>query len=583
MSYAEKVVAVGVEPVQAIGDADSYITDDPGVAGADFVIIPITKGTPRVSTAGFFALDDMVVRSSTNAYAIIGKTTEWAPGSDDGALLSHQITYATYVGLKRIMAPSPGPDTPAAEFARELMQRITGDHAIEALLVRTDADQASWRRWRRVRDMCGHSRALEIALVLAGGDDDVDRWRPEPVKLVIVPSAMFVLNDAGHPVLRRSDQRIVRELTDIGAAVAVQHEGDAGRHVSYLRYLSRPTDRDTAALYSDAYRDVLQVPLQPLMDHLESDTYATFEADLPKYDAYETAIAKALLGSSSSSSSKEAPLVVVAGAGRGPLVARVLAAAARAERPVRVVALEKNPGAMVELQRRNQLEWRGAVELVFGDMRSHEPAEMADILVSELLGSFGDNELAPECMDAAVRRLLRPAGVCIPCSYAAYLAPLSSSVLHARAAQYSQAHGLETPYVVNLHAARRLAASERMWQFDHHVQHPEPMQFARQKTVEFAVDGPAVVHGFAGYFDAVLYADVRLSIRPEDHTADMHSWFPMFFPLTVPLNVEHGEGVRASVWRRCAGRRVWYEWVAETRAAASIVHNVNGHQYWIGQ
>ncbi|KAJ2379908.1 hypothetical protein GGI05_006486, partial [Coemansia sp. RSA 2603] len=152
MSYTGKVVAVGVEPMQTIDDADDYITDDPGVKQADFVIVPITKGTPSVTKAGFFALDDMVVKSSTNAYAIIGKTTEWAPGSDNGTLLSQQTAYATYVGLKRIMAPFPESDTPVAVFARELMQRINGDHAIETLLLRMDADMASWRRWRRVRD-----------------------------------------------------------------------------------------------------------------------------------------------------------------------------------------------------------------------------------------------------------------------------------------------------------------------------------------------------------------------------------------------------------------------------------------------
>jgi len=31
----------------------------------------------------------------------------------------------------------------------------------------------------------------------------------------------------------------------------------------------------------------------------------------------------------------------------------------------------------------------------------------ADILVSELLGSFGDNELSPECLDGAMRFLKR--------------------------------------------------------------------------------------------------------------------------------------------------------------------------------
>ena len=35
------------------------------------------------------------------------------------------------------------------------------------------------------------------------------------------------------------------------------------------------------------------------------------------------------------------------------------------------------------------------------DMREWRAPEAADLLVSELLGSFGDNELSPECLDGA--------------------------------------------------------------------------------------------------------------------------------------------------------------------------------------
>ena len=51
------------------------------------------------------------------------------------------------------------------------------------------------------------------------------------------------------------------------------------------------------------------------------------------------------------------------------------------------------------------------------------------MLVSELLGSFGDNELSPECLDGA-QRFLKPGGVSIPQSYTSYLAPITASKLH---------------------------------------------------------------------------------------------------------------------------------------------------------
>ena len=40
---------------------------------------------------------------------------------------------------------------------------------------------------------------------------------------------------------------------------------------------------------------LLQVPLQPLQDNLELQTYETFERDTPKYAAYEEAVHAALL------------------------------------------------------------------------------------------------------------------------------------------------------------------------------------------------------------------------------------------------------------------------------------------------
>jgi hypothetical protein len=61
----------------------------------------------------------------------------------------------------------------------------------------------------------------------------------------------------------------------------------------------------------------------------------------------------------------------------------------------------------LSLQQRKLSEWKEQVGLLFGDMRSLEPPEPADIIVSELLGSFGDNELSPECLDGAMRFLKR--------------------------------------------------------------------------------------------------------------------------------------------------------------------------------
>lgn len=79
------------------------------------------------------------------------------------------------------------------------------------------------------------------------------------------------------------------------------------------------------------------------------------------------------------------------------------------------------------------------MSIVSSDMRYWDAPEKADILVcyhqlypgnsiltqylldlvlqvSELLGSFGDNELSPECLDGA-QRFLKEDGISIPSSY----------------------------------------------------------------------------------------------------------------------------------------------------------------------
>lgn len=62
-------------------------------------------------------------------------------------------------------------------------------------------------------------------------------------------------------------------------------------------------------------------------------------------------------------------------------------------------------------------------------MRELELPEKADVLVSELLGSFGDNELSPECLDGA-QKLLKDDGVSIPSRSTSFVKPTMSSKIY---------------------------------------------------------------------------------------------------------------------------------------------------------
>lgn len=74
--------------------------------------------------------------------------------------------------------------------------------------------------------------------------------------------------------------------------------------------------------------------------------------------------------SSENPKAKDPIVVMYFGAGRGPLIRKALMAATREQVTVKVIALDKNPNAIVTL--RNMIyeeKWQDQVELISGDMR----------------------------------------------------------------------------------------------------------------------------------------------------------------------------------------------------------------------
>ena len=389
-------------------------------------------------------------------------------------------------------------------------------------------------------------------------------------------------------------------------------------HLRYIRWLQQRQPRRTdVERYGSGYQDYLQVPLQPLTDNLESMTYEVFEKDPVKYDLYEQAIRKALRDWKDQAKSTSHPqgrvVVAVAGAGRGPLVTRALKASEAEQVDIELWAVEKNPNAYVLLQRHNRDDWSNRVTVVKSDMRSwkgpwredasllpypgtsintsHDPNHSPpisvptaghtpiDILISELLGSFGDNELSPECLDG-ILHLLAPHGISIPRSYTAFLTPVSAPKLHADISSRTSwdPTAPETPSVVWLYAIDYLSLKESppdptsiqsalssiapaepttatpaaapnvrpAWSFHH-----EPLveakalpisnaHNARHARLDFRTKHRGVCHGLGGYFESVLYPGVELSTNPntiEEKSAAMISWFPIFFPLKVSTTI----------------------------------------------
>lgn len=345
-----------------------------------------------------------------------------------------------------------------------------------------NCQEDTWHWWNKFRSLCDHHNRIGLALELTADlPSQLERWPGEPIRVLYVPTSVFLMNKKGFPVLSRAHQHFVASLIKLNCQIVLSGENlnKAEGIVVYHQYLDHlyqsSQNIGQYEKFSKGYEDYLQAPLQPLMDNLESSTYEIFEKDPIKYDRYEEAVYRCLLDIiPDSAADQKTAVIMVLGAGRGPLVRMSIRGAKRAKRKVRLYAVEKNKNAAVLLQHLQTTEWKDHdVTVVSADMREWNAPELADVVVSELLGSFGDNELSPECLDGA-NRFLKPEAISIPQSYTSYISPISSHKL------YNEIRGVtgleknkspetafETPYVVRIHNYHELTEPIPMFTFNH--------------------------------------------------------------------------------------------------------------------
>jgi protein arginine N-methyltransferase 5 len=292
--------------------------------------------------------------------------------------------------------------------------------------------ESTWSYWNKVHAASGYNNRIEVSLVLSPDriekEDFVTRWLGESIYMIILQSSCFKSNSNNYPVLDKFNQQVLRLFMQLCRPVVCIEPDDyediiVTHYKDYLQFKERLVPFDNHTPDQDSPR----FPLQPLKDNLDYATYETFEQDPAKYIAYQRAIEEALKDMVSEEEKATKKIVVmIVGAGQGPLVRSALNASVRTKRKIKIVIVEKNPNAINVLEMMMRDMWKGKdVELIYGDMRKTQYEGAIDILVSELLGSFGDNELSPECLDG-IQHFLKPTGISIPCNSISYLRPIAT-------------------------------------------------------------------------------------------------------------------------------------------------------------
>eukprot|EP01134_Creolimax_fragrantissima_P003505 CFRG3505T1 len=524
--------------------------------------------------------------------------------------MKRELMWAEHLGLPAVLLPSPTPTMDMSEqvnYARFINCHLAGQTSAQYWLrvpIRSEDVHASkdtqididnedwesverpWRIWNQFRSLCDHSiklnACLELTEDLPFSMNAVERWAGEPVKAIMIDTKLFMTNSKGYPVLSARHQDIIRRFVSFDVQWVVtgrmQHKDGIDAYVRYLQHVNDKTrsSEDFAEYDGNGYEDYLQAPLQPLMNNLESGIYAVFEQDPVKYREYQEAVYRALCDRvPEQKKGAVTTVIMVVGAGRGPLVRGCLMAAQRADRKIKLYAIEKNPNAIITLQGWKADVWGDTVTIHSGDMRDFKPAEKCDILVSELLGSFGDNELSPECLDGA-QMYLKDDGISIPSQYVSFAAPVSSQKLFN---EVKTRQG-DMPYVVLMHNHTRIAAPQPLFTFNH-PNKDAVIDNRRYGSMSFTAGEAHLMHGIGGYFETTLYKDVFLSINPTTHSPGMFSWFPIYFPLPYPINVQSGETITIHFWRCIDHTRVWYEWAVSSPVSTPI-QNVGARTYHIG-
>jgi SAM-dependent methyltransferase len=224
------------------------------------------------------------------------------------------------------------------------------------------------------------------------------------------------------------------------------------------------------------------------------------------------------------------PGAVVADVGCGT---GVLALMARAAGAGRIYAVERTREALQVaryLASANRAE--ECIRFVHGTADAVELPEKVDVIVCELLGSFGTDEGMEEALRVFAARNLKPGGVIIPSRLTTWLMPVEHRG-ELRGAWRRRRRGID------LSPVTELAAGERQ-RFFHFTRPPrglappvalERVVFGdpaggRPASVDFSfvVDAPGRMDGFLGWFEAELVPGLTLANHPGYRRCHWPTW-----------------------------------------------------------
>ncbi|KAL7067451.1 Skb1 methyltransferase family protein [Cryptosporidium serpentis] len=575
--------------------------------GYDFIVVPISKAKSetlcKVDTQSPFSWiprhqNHKLLESNIWTSKIVGVLPQ---NLESEVQLESLLGWGAYIGYYALIIDIKALSTCLFTTLSSFMKSNTSNSHIWIRISIHDNNQ--WNTWNSLKYRVNNGiRRSFLGLILyiyslCISEEDFLKWERflgEPVRCIVVNSKLLK-NLMDNSEFLHKTKAILNRFLRLRVPIVV---GENGYYKSLFlckkwqaqvaEFINNLPSLTQQEVFEYGYTDVLQTPLQPLYSNLQSAFYEIFEKDQVKYNKYQEAIKTFLIDFYNKKNTSTKVSIMVVGGGRGPLIQCSINALKDLNLEYsQLICVEKNINAVATLLGRVQYDpdpvWKN-VKIINSDIRNLKSQIKVDLIVSELLGSFGDNELSPECLDAA-QEFLKHDGIMIPESYYSAVEPISSYKLWFNISTQDIPHGLEIPYVVRVKSAFHISCQGPQKVFEFH--HPNK-QLARQSQfnkhnkryskILFTAKEDSTIHGFLGYFYCSLYKDICLSTIPHTHTLNLVSWFEYLLPLLKPINIQKNESFIFHIWRKFSDNKVWYEWTVKYREIA-LIHNLNSKAF----
>ena len=195
-----------------------------------------------------------------------------------------------------------------------------------------------------------------------------------------------------------------------------------------------------------------------------------------------------------------------------------------------------------------------------------ELPERVDLIISELIGNFGDNEDCHRILADAQKRFLKPGGLMLPLRVTTFFVPVSSPEAHRQildgiCKSISQTHDLrrllerldvsdpfDVYYDVIVPERRYLSAPRKAKVFDFASSGADN---SYRIDLSFPASAAGALTGFKGYFIADLSEQIRLDISGSDveNRTSSDSWKHAYLPIRHPIDVRIGDNIKLTLER----------------------------------